>query len=54
MVSKIAYLQLISEELDENTGPELLNKSTEFFIEHGHFERAVNLLIVAQRVSKVT
>lgn len=43
-------LQLISEDLDERTDPDMLNKCAEFFIEHGRFDRAVNLLIVAARV----
>ena len=43
-------LQLISEDLDDRTDPEMLNKCAEFFIEHGQFDRAVNLLIVGHRV----
>eukprot|EP00795_Rhopilema_esculentum_P000551 gene551-10237_t len=42
-------LQLISEDLDDRTDPEMLNKCAEFFIEHGQFDRAVNLLIVGHR-----
>ena len=44
-------LQMISEDLDERTDPDMLNKCAEFFIDHGQFDRAVNLLIVAKRVS---
>ncbi len=43
-------LQMISEDLDERTDPEMLNKCAEFFIEHGQFDKAVNLLIVGKRV----
>ena len=43
-------LQLISEDLDERTDPDMLNKCAEFFIDHGQFDRAVNLLIVGARV----
>jgi len=42
-------LQMISEDLDERTDPDMLNKCAEFFIDHGQFDRAVNLLIVGAR-----
>eukprot|EP00794_Sanderia_malayensis_P006805 gene6805-7574_t len=42
-------LQLISEDLDERTDPDMLNKCAEFFIQHGQFDRAVTLLIIAKR-----
>ena len=45
-------LQLISEDLDESTDPDMLNKCAEFFIDHGQFDRAVNLLIVGSRVCR--
>ncbi|XP_072167641.1 intraflagellar transport protein 140 homolog [Diadema setosum] len=40
-------LQLISEDLDERTDPILLNRCAQFFIEHGQYDKAVDLLVVA-------
>eukprot|EP00057_Strongylocentrotus_purpuratus_P021032 XP_011675506.1 PREDICTED: intraflagellar transport protein 140 homolog [Strongylocentrotus purpuratus] len=40
-------LQLISEDLDERTDPVLLNRCAQFFMEHGQYNKAVDLLVVA-------
>ncbi|XP_041473205.1 intraflagellar transport protein 140 homolog isoform X2 [Lytechinus variegatus] len=40
-------LQLISEDLDERTDPVLLNRCAQFFMEHGQYDKAVDLLVVA-------
>ena len=50
---QFSALQLISEDLDENADPEVLKKCAEFFIDHDQFDKAVNLLVVAKRVSGV-
>ncbi|XP_070580461.1 intraflagellar transport protein 140 homolog isoform X2 [Ptychodera flava] len=42
-------LQLIADDLDERTDPTLLNKCADFFMEHGQYDKAVELLIVAKR-----
>ena len=47
-------LQLISEDLDERTDPVLLNRCAQFFMEHGQFDKAVDLLVVAGKVSQST
>lgn len=39
-------LQLISDDLDEKTDPVLLNRCAEFFMEHGQFDKAVDLFVV--------
>lgn len=44
-------LQMISDDLDENADPEVLRKCAEFFIDHEQFDKAVNLLVVAKKVS---
>ncbi|XP_041061995.1 intraflagellar transport protein 140 homolog isoform X3 [Carcharodon carcharias] len=42
-------LQLIAEELDENSDPALLSRCSDFFIEHKQFEKAVELLVTAKK-----
>ncbi|XP_077980431.1 intraflagellar transport protein 140 homolog [Glandiceps talaboti] len=42
-------LQLIADDLDERTDPNLLNKCADFFMEHGQYDKAVELLVVAKR-----
>ena len=44
---------MISEDLDENADPDVLKKCAEFFIDHEQFDKAVNLLVVAKKVSKI-
>lgn len=46
-------LQLISEDLDERTDPVLLNRCAQFFMEHGQYNKAVDLLVVAGKVNQV-
>eukprot|EP00058_Branchiostoma_floridae_P021724 XP_002607214.1 hypothetical protein BRAFLDRAFT_118626 [Branchiostoma floridae] len=46
---QFAALQLIAEDLDEKTDPVLLNKCADFFMEHGQFDKAVELLVVARK-----
>ena len=43
-------LQLVSEDLDERTDPQLLQRCADFFIENSQFDRAVDLLALAKRV----
>ena len=47
---QFAALQTISQDLDERTDPELLQRCADFFIENGHFDRAVDLLAIASKV----
>ncbi|XP_072337471.1 LOW QUALITY PROTEIN: intraflagellar transport protein 140 homolog [Scyliorhinus torazame] len=42
-------LQLIAEELDENSDPALLSRCSDFLIEHKQFEKAVELLVTAKK-----
>ncbi|XP_033630790.1 intraflagellar transport protein 140 homolog [Asterias rubens] len=42
-------LQLIAEDLDERTDPVLLNRCAEFFMEHGQYDKAVDLMVVAKK-----
>lgn len=44
-------LQLISDDLDEKTDPVLLNRCAEFFMEHGQYDKAVDLLVVGGKVT---
>ncbi|XP_028905060.1 intraflagellar transport protein 140 homolog [Ornithorhynchus anatinus] len=42
-------LQLIAEDLDEKSDPALLARCSDFFIQHGQFQKAVELLLVAKK-----
>lgn len=44
-------LQLIAEDLDEKSDPALLAHCSGFFIEHAEYEKAVELLLTAKKVS---
>lgn len=44
-------LQLIAEDLDEKSDPALLARCSDFFIEHAQYEKAVELLLTAKKVS---
>jgi len=46
-----AALHVVSESLDERTDPLLLQRCADFFIENSQFDRAVDLLAAARRVS---
>ena len=48
---QFAALQVIAEDLDENTDPEMLNKCSKFFLEHEQYDKAVELLVVGKRVN---
>ncbi|CAM9937918.1 intraflagellar transport protein 140 homolog isoform X2 [Lampetra fluviatilis] len=42
-------LQLIAEELDEKSDPALLARCSDFFIQHQHYSKAVELLVAAKK-----
>ncbi|KAI1896231.1 hypothetical protein AGOR_G00092680 [Albula goreensis] len=42
-------LQLIAEDLDENSDPALLARCSDFFIKHSQYEKAVELLVAAKK-----
>ncbi|XP_049758868.1 intraflagellar transport protein 140 homolog isoform X2 [Elephas maximus indicus] len=42
-------LQLIAEDLDEKSDPTLLARCSDFFTEHGQYEKAVELLLAAKK-----
>ena len=42
---------MISEDLDDKTDPELLQRCADFFIDNGQYDRAVDLLAVARKAS---
>lgn len=44
-------LQLIAEDLDEKSDPALLARCSGFFIEHAQYEKAMELLLTAKKVS---
>lgn len=46
-------LQLIAEDLDEKSDPALLARCSDFFIEHAQYEKAMELLLTAKKVSFV-
>ena len=43
---------MISEDLDDKTDPELLQRCADFFIDNGQYDRAVDLLAVAKKASR--
>ncbi|XP_071962146.1 intraflagellar transport protein 140 homolog [Antedon mediterranea] len=49
---QFAALQLIAEDLDEKTDPMLLNRCADFFMEHGQYDKAVDLLVVAKKFTE--
>ena len=50
---QFAALQVVSEDLDESTDPQLLQRCADFFIDNSQFDRAVDLLALAKRVGEV-
>jgi len=50
---QFAALQVIADDLDENTDPAMIDKCAEFFIEHGQYDKAVDLLIVGKKVNSL-
>lgn len=49
---QFAALQVIAEELDDNTDPLMLDKCSTFFIEHEQFDKAVDLLAIGKKFSE--
>ncbi len=43
-------LQLIADDLDSSSDPALVAKCAAFFLEHGHFDKAVDLLAISKKV----
>uniref|UniRef100_A0A7N6FI41 Intraflagellar transport 140 homolog (Chlamydomonas) n=1 Tax=Anabas testudineus TaxID=64144 RepID=A0A7N6FI41_ANATE len=46
---QFSALQLIAEDLDENSDPALLARCSDFFITHSQYEKAVDLLVAAKK-----
>uniref|UniRef100_A0AAA9RV10 Intraflagellar transport 140 n=1 Tax=Bos taurus TaxID=9913 RepID=A0AAA9RV10_BOVIN len=46
---QFAALQLVAEDLDEKSDPVLLARCSDFFLEHGQCEKAVELLLAAKK-----
>ncbi|KAM9837971.1 intraflagellar transport protein 140 homolog [Aulostomus maculatus] len=46
---QFSALQLIAEDLNENSDPALLARCSDFFIKHSQFEKAVELLVAAKK-----
>uniref|UniRef100_A0A673BRV9 Intraflagellar transport 140 homolog (Chlamydomonas) n=1 Tax=Sphaeramia orbicularis TaxID=375764 RepID=A0A673BRV9_9TELE len=46
---QFSALQLIAEDLNENSDPALLARCSDFFIKHSQYEKAVELLIAAKK-----
>uniref|UniRef100_A0A4W5Q9V8 Intraflagellar transport 140 n=1 Tax=Hucho hucho TaxID=62062 RepID=A0A4W5Q9V8_9TELE len=46
---QFSALQLIAEDLDETSDPALLARCSDFFIKHGQYEKAVELLVAAKK-----
>ncbi|XFF91222.1 hypothetical protein AB1E18_017441 [Capra hircus] len=46
---QFAALQLVAEDLDEKSDPALLARCSDFFLEHGQYEKAVELLLAAKK-----
>ena len=47
---QFAALQVIAEDLDETTDPQMLDKCSKFFLEHEQYDKAVELLVVGKQV----
>ena len=41
---------MVAEDLTENTDPEMLARCSEFFMEHGQFDKAVELAVLGKKV----
>ncbi|KAJ8245793.1 hypothetical protein GJAV_G00260380 [Gymnothorax javanicus] len=46
---QFAALQLIAEDLDENSDPALLARCSDFFIKHSQYQKAVEMLVAAKK-----
>lgn len=42
---------MLAGDLTENTDPEMLTRCSQFFVEHGQYERAVELAALGKKVS---
>uniref|UniRef100_A0A667XJ74 Intraflagellar transport 140 n=1 Tax=Myripristis murdjan TaxID=586833 RepID=A0A667XJ74_9TELE len=49
---QFSALQLIAEDLNENSDPSLLARCSDFFIKHTQYEKAVELLVAAKKYSQ--
>ncbi|RMX59262.1 hypothetical protein pdam_00005737 [Pocillopora damicornis] len=49
---QFAALQVIAEDLDETTDPQMLDKCSKFFLEHEQYDKAVELLVVGKQFSE--
>lgn len=47
---QFSALQLIAEDLNEQSDPALLARCSDFFITHSQYDKAVELLIAAKKV----
>lgn len=47
---QFSALQLIAEDLNENSDPALLARCSDFFITHYQYDKAVELLVAAKKV----
>lgn len=47
-------LQLIAEDLNENSDPALLARCSDFFIKHAQYQKAVELLVAAKKVNTLS
>lgn len=50
VTQQFAALQLIAEDLNENSDPALLARCSDFFITHSQYDKAVELLVAAKKV----
>jgi intraflagellar transport protein 140 len=41
---------MVAEDLTENTDPEMLTRCSQFFMEHGQYDRAVELAVLGKKV----
>uniref|UniRef100_A0A1A7WHH5 Intraflagellar transport 140 homolog n=1 Tax=Iconisemion striatum TaxID=60296 RepID=A0A1A7WHH5_9TELE len=49
---QLSALQLIAEDLNENSDPALLARCSDFFIQHSQYEKSVELLVAAKKYHK--
>ena len=47
---QFSTLQMVAEDLTENTDPEMLTRCSQFFMEHGQYDRAVELAVLGKKV----
>ena len=49
---QFSALQMVAEDLTENTDPEMLARCSQFFMEHKQYDRAVELAVLGKKVSQ--